>query len=75
MLNGAEVIQTNAEHERQKDAVHKGGGQIADYNRHLQIHIDMLRTAIDETDDPKERERGRAAIRRLRQGIYGTLKK
>jgi len=37
-------------------------------------HIKLLETAIEDTDDPREKEKGRAAIRRLRSGM-GTLKK
>ncbi len=48
--------------------------QIAEYDQHLQAHITLLETAIENSNDPKEREKGYAAIRRLKAGI-GDLKK
>ncbi len=47
---------------------------LADYDQHLLAHIKLLETAIKDSTDPKEREKGRATIRRLRTGM-GTLKK
>ena len=70
MLNSV----TKDVHDFHVEQAREAGAQIADYNRHLQLHIELLETAIEASDDPKERERGYAAIRRLKAGIHGTLK-
>lgn len=59
MINGAPIIQD----------------EIAKFNQDLEDHITLLETVISETNDPREKEKGRAAIRRLRLGIEGDLKK
>lgn len=63
MINGAKVFQTRSDL-----------AQLARMDANLQCHIDLLETAIAETNDPKEKEKGRAAIRRLQAGIDGTLR-
>lgn len=73
MLNGNPV--SNETHELHKEQAREFGAVIAEHNRNLQAHIQLLETAIENSDDPKERERGYAAIRRLRAGIEGAPKK
>ena len=75
MINGYEFAITDEAANQDKEPIREVGIKIAEYNRHMQLHIDLLETAIEESDDPAEREKGRAAIRRLRQGIGGSLKK
>ncbi len=74
MLNGSKINISNETHDFHVEQARDAGAQVAEYNRHLQAHIHLLETAIENSDDPQERERGRAAIRRLKAGIHGMLK-
>lgn len=66
------MINSNEAHKHQ---AREFGAEVAEMNRNLQAHIALLETAINDSDDPKERERARAVIRRLKAGIERTVKK
>lgn len=72
MINGSPI--SNEADEVHKEQAREFGVEVAEMNRHLQAHIELLETAINDSDDPKERERARAVIRRLRAGIERTVK-
>jgi len=72
ILDGSPI--SDYRHKLHKEQAREFGAEVAEMNRHLQAHIELLETAIKDSDDPKERERARAVIRRLQSGIERTVK-
>ena len=69
-----QLSHNNSKRRRQIAKAESDGSKIADYNKQLEEQLRLLEQAIENSDDPKEMEQGRAMIRRLKSELGEDFK-